>query len=388
VRVAHLADLHLGFRQFHRTTPRGGNQREADVADALRRAVDDLIAQRPDLVVIAGDVFHSVRPPNGAILFCFQQLQRLRTALPETRVVIVAGNHDTPRTSDAGVILPLYQALGVDVVVGGVARISLPAHRCMVTAVPSSAAAQPLPAPDPAAAVNVLVLHADVIGYDLSSRTTFGRDHLDASGLAAAGWDYVALGDYHVAAQVAPRVWYSGATERTSTDPWRELRVERERGLPGKGWLLVELPGGAPVFRPIAAARPFLDLEPVDAAGLGAEDLGRALAARVEGVALDGAVVRLVVTNVTRDLRRALDYGPVRGWKARALHFQLDLRRADEEATPAARAARFQPLDQLVAEFLGARTLPPDLDRETFVALGVGYLRTAGAEPLASEPAA
>ena len=54
LKIAHLADLHLGFRQFDRQTPKGGNQREADVALAFSRAVDDLLEQRPHLVVIAG----------------------------------------------------------------------------------------------------------------------------------------------------------------------------------------------------------------------------------------------------------------------------------------------------------------------------------------------
>ena len=98
MRLAHLADLHLGFRQFDRQTPRGGNQREADVAEAFRRAVDDLLDQRPDLIVLAGDIFHSVRPTNAAILFLFQQLQRIRVGLPETAVVMIAGDHDTPRS--------------------------------------------------------------------------------------------------------------------------------------------------------------------------------------------------------------------------------------------------------------------------------------------------
>ena len=34
MKLAHLADLHLGFRQYDRQTARGGNQREADVAEA------------------------------------------------------------------------------------------------------------------------------------------------------------------------------------------------------------------------------------------------------------------------------------------------------------------------------------------------------------------
>src|SRR2546427_4707412 len=37
------------------------------------------------LIVVAGDVFHSVRPTNPAILFLFQQLHRLRAGLADTR---------------------------------------------------------------------------------------------------------------------------------------------------------------------------------------------------------------------------------------------------------------------------------------------------------------
>src|SRR5881397_3188970 len=116
MKLAHLADLHLGYRQFDRQTPRGGNQREADVAEVFRRAVDDLLEQRPDLIVVAGDVFHSVRHTNPAILFLFQQLQRLRVGLPATPVVVVAGEHDTPRSTETGTILRLYEAIGVEIV--------------------------------------------------------------------------------------------------------------------------------------------------------------------------------------------------------------------------------------------------------------------------------
>src|SRR6185312_14268114 len=113
VKLAHLADLHLGFRQFDRQTPRGGNQREADVAEAFRRAVDDLLVQRPDLIVLAGDIFHSVRPTNPAILYLFQQLHRLRAGLPDAPIVMIAGEHDTPRSAETRSILPLYAALAV-----------------------------------------------------------------------------------------------------------------------------------------------------------------------------------------------------------------------------------------------------------------------------------
>src|ERR1041385_6792496 len=111
MKIAHLADLHLGFRQYYRQTPQGINQREADVAVAFRRTIDGVIAANPDLVLVAGDVFHSVRPGNPAILDAFNQFRRLREQLPAAPVVIIAGDHDTPRSVETGTILRLFEAL-------------------------------------------------------------------------------------------------------------------------------------------------------------------------------------------------------------------------------------------------------------------------------------
>src|ERR1043165_6771153 len=107
MRLAHLADPHLGFRQFHRLTERGRNQREVDVATAFTRAVDGVIAERPDVVVIAGDLFHAVRPTNSAILHAVREFGRLQRALPDMPIVVIAGNHDTPRSSDTTSIFGL-----------------------------------------------------------------------------------------------------------------------------------------------------------------------------------------------------------------------------------------------------------------------------------------
>src|SRR5688572_1346102 len=111
MRLVHLSDLHLGYRQYQRQTPAGINQREADVAAAFARAVDRLVALRPDAIVFGGDIFHTVRPTNPAILHAFAQFSRLRAALPDVPVVVVAGNHDTPRSTETGCILRLFRPL-------------------------------------------------------------------------------------------------------------------------------------------------------------------------------------------------------------------------------------------------------------------------------------
>src|SRR4051812_34684090 len=144
MRLIHLSDIHLGFRQYQRQTPTGINQREADVANSLRRVIDTVIELRPDLVLIGGDVFHTVRPTNPAILHAFQQFSRLMQMLPDSRVVMVAGNHDTPRTAETGCILRLFTPLGITVVEGEVKSVSIPELDLVILAVPDMPGTRPL----------------------------------------------------------------------------------------------------------------------------------------------------------------------------------------------------------------------------------------------------
>jgi exonuclease SbcD len=386
VKLAHLADLHLGFRQYDRQTPRGGNQREVDVADAFRRAVDDLLDQRPDLIVIAGDVFHSVRPTNSAILFLFQQLHRLRVGLPDAPVVMIAGNHDTPRSVETGTILKLYEALGVEVVVESARRIAFPKLDCAVLAVPHEALSQaerPALRPQPGVTINVLVTHGQLPGLGEARGTMeYGGAPLSTEELAPAQWDYVALGHYNVAQEVAPNAWYSGVLEYLPPNPWGQLEEERERKLPGKGYLLVELPGARVEFRHIKGARRFIELPPIHGAGLGAKELDQLIAQAVAAAkpAIDDQVVRLVIFDVSRATARDLDHAAIRQYKARALNFQLDLRKPDEPRAIGVGAPGLRrTLSETVRDYLGRRPLDADLDRDAFVRLGVEYVEAAGA---------
>jgi exonuclease SbcD len=115
-RESHTADLHLGFSQFNRVDATGRNIRELDVTASFRALVDRVIAIAPDVMVIAGDVLHSVRPKNPVVIEAFIEFKRLADALPRMPIVMVAGNHDFPRAADTGCLLPLFRELGVTVV--------------------------------------------------------------------------------------------------------------------------------------------------------------------------------------------------------------------------------------------------------------------------------
>src|SRR5688572_9129664 len=155
------------MRQYHRQTSTGINQREADVAHAFRAAIDGVITASPDAVVVAGDLFHSVRPTNYAIVFAFRQFQRLREALPTAPIILIAGNHDTPRTVETGSILRLFEELRVDVATDEPLRLIYPELDFSVFAVPRQAvlsAAPPALEPQGPQKHQVLVAHFEVEG--------------------------------------------------------------------------------------------------------------------------------------------------------------------------------------------------------------------------------
>ncbi len=378
MRLAHLADPHLGVRQYHRQTPSGINQREADVARAFRLAVDGVVGAHPDAVVIAGDLFHSVRPTNAAIVFAFKQFQRLREALPGAPIILVAGNHDTPRSAETGSILRLFEELGVDVAVDEARRLEYPALDLSVLAVPHHALVgqeRPEPRPEGSARRQVLVLHGEIEGVLPTQRHTveYGGALVGLRELAVEEWSYVALGHYHVQHQVAPHAWYSGSLEYVGTNLWGELTDEAEEGIRGKGWLLVDLDRGSVTREPVPASRPIIDLEPIRGEGLAAEALDKLIQERLHAVpgGVADRIVRLRVYDVPRHVARELDHAAIRDWKAEALHFHLDIRRPEvQRAVGVGAPGRRQTLPDLVRDYLRGRPLPAELEREEFVRLG------------------
>lgn len=392
MRIAHLADLHLGFRQYQRLSPAGNNQREADVARAAKHAIDEVIAAGPDLILIAGDVFHQVRPSNPMILFALRELTRLRTALPDTPVVMIAGNHDLPRATETGCILALFRTIGVHVVEHEPERLRFPSLALALFAVPDRLG-QPLPAltTDPDAQWNVLLLHGEVQGVlpDRAVMVDRSPSEVTVAELQLAPWDYVALGHYHVHRQVADRAWYAGSLDYVSSNAWGEIAEQRQHGVPGKGFAVHDLTTGAHSFVQVAADRRFLDLEPVDARALAPADVDALVADRIAQVAggIEDAVVRLVIREIPRHVARDLDHKAIRDYKRRALHFQLDTRKPElvRTRTGSGAGGPRPSLPMLVRSKLESRVLSGDMNRDAFVALGLDYLQRVS-EPVAIAP--
>lgn len=87
MRILHTADLHLG-RQFN------GLSLERDHLVVLDQIVDAVKAHRPDVFIIAGDVFDRAAPPATSV----RQFNTFITRIAQettTALVMIAGNHDS-----------------------------------------------------------------------------------------------------------------------------------------------------------------------------------------------------------------------------------------------------------------------------------------------------
>jgi exonuclease SbcD len=374
MRIAHLSDVHLGYRAYSRTNEHGMNQREYDVLLAFRRALHAIRDAEPDLVLITGDLFHSVRPPNSSLINAYNFLSKLQQARRGAPLIIIAGNHETPRIVGSGCILALLTHLpGVQVVYDQIQMLEIASLKVSVLCIPARGVYElerSLLQPNPHTRWNLILLHGLLEGV---APLALERP-IDCQKVVRDEWDYIALGDWHLYTQIAPNALYSGATEFTSTNIWEES------GKP-KGWILYDASTRTHEFHPVHT-RAVFDLLPIDAAELSAAELNAAIEARADalGESLSGAIVRQRVWNLHPDLRRQIDGELLRELKARALHYFLDLRtlRPSGHARPHDSDAAGEHRLTLVDEwqlFAQSYELPADIDRAAFIELGTRYLQ-------------
>jgi exonuclease SbcD len=385
MKLAHFADTHVGFRAYDKLTPDGTNRREADVADTFTRLVDAVIAVRPDVVVIAGDLFHDPRPSNNAVLCAFSNLSRLALALPESPIVLAAGNHDLAKLRGGGDILDLLTSIGIYVAGRSSQRFLFPRLGLSVLAVPDAPGlARPELARDPRAERNVLVLHGEVHGV-----TQGGADRraslVDVSPeeLGADAWHYCAFGHYHIYEQLGPNAAYSGSIDYTSSNIWPEAQTP-------KGFIVRDLDSGKQAFHAVEPSRRVIDLPMISAHELTSPEIDSALRTALESIegGMDGAIVRLVVEGVSRDVGRALDGKALREFKRRCVHLNLDLRRPDVITVHGEHGQRIETVrkrrpsltEMFIATISDAERFPllADVDRGELAALGAKYLDQAG----------
>jgi DNA repair exonuclease SbcCD nuclease subunit len=209
--VLHTADVHLGGDGYGTAEQRA--QHDARSRRMFRGIVDRALADRVDLVLIAGDLFDHNRVPDETVAFVGAELARLRQP-----VVILPGNHDALYANaiydrhDIGggadhvrVIRRLdgecIEFPELDAVVWG---------RAMEEHAPEFQPLAHIPGRD-TRRWHLAMAH----GFFFESRQRPDRSSpIFAEEIRDTGWDYVALGHQHVQTDVsqgAVTAYYAGA---------------------------------------------------------------------------------------------------------------------------------------------------------------------------------
>ena len=375
MRIAALADIHLGFRGL-KVRVRGRHAREQDVEKAWLTAVQQVCAARPDLITVAGDVFHSPVVSNYAI---HAWLKGLRQLLDGTRadIVVVVGNHDAAKTSDTLTPLQLTHAGLEDMDIG---RVHLCAEartfnvlggQARVTALPYVGGVRKrfeLPEPDPGVP-NICVVHSKLDAPALPK--FYAQDGVSLNVLMEF-FDVICAGDYHEHVILAAAEWdtlhgpgttkgtiengtctafYSGALERAVTNPWHEDFAH--------GWVLHDTETKKTRHIAVPTRRMLDEHLRLDPADDGPEAVNAELDRLLAEDDTRDAMVRLVVTGFDKTQKRGINWTTVRRLKQRALHFQLDLRaRETETLTLADRRTERQTLEELARAFFKGDDAP------------------------------
>lgn len=342
--LCHISDLYLGYRRFNRLSAQGFNQREVDVNAAFSEAVSRIILLRPNLVVVAGDIFHAVRPSNSVLTFAFKEFSRLARAL-KSPIVIVGGNHEAPRRSDVGSPLTILAEIpGVFIAEDDYASFPFEELGINVVCLPHLALLKPLPAlsANDRYRYNVLVAHAQVGGDWISD---FGGAEVALSALKPHEWDYMAFGHVHIQKNLGLNGAYSGSIEGTSANIWSE--AERN-----KGFLEVDLASKKRTFHVLTSPRQVVALPALVLRGLSPAEATAAIVEQLQTIpgGVEGKIIKVTLTGLTRATFTQLDHREIRDWRARAFNLTIETQ-FEEVLNPLASGKRIRSVSDEMVEF-------------------------------------
>jgi hypothetical protein len=375
MKIAHFSDTHLGYRAYERLSPTGVNQREADVFQTFQRVLSSISEHQVDLVLHTGDFFHMVRPSNHTIVQAFNALAQFQKKRDYAPFVIVAGNHETPRTSDAGCILRL---IGNPEGTGNIPNVyvfidhisaRLLSPRCEILVVPDRGLPQ-VPetrlVPQSQADTRILALHG------LTSPLKIPEPEINLQDLHLSQWTYVALGGYHIRSQVGSNAAYPGSTDYTSSNIWEETKHP-------KGWLLIETEPFQITFVEVKPARPAYDLPVIDARGLSGEEIAERIMQNAVWDPEEMPMVRQKVIGASPSARREIPAECLRTLKARSLYYLLDVSTTSTPSTPLPRSSSHPSASLLQewGEFVNRWECPPTITRQELLQAGMELLKEA-----------
>lgn len=235
MQFAHLADTHMGYRQY------GLSERENDFFEVFDQAIEEVVGERPDFAIHSGDLFEYSRPPTRALLTAQKGILRLKES--KVPIYAIAGNHDVVMRKNALPPQILFKDFGLklisprnpyylegDVFIGGAPYTSKYHSKQLVERL------EGIEKSSLDFDKRILVLHQGIDRY-------IPYEYELKIGDVPQSFNYCAFG--HIHERVVDDFGEGKLAYPGSTEVWRSNEVEGYRKN-GKGFYLVDISGDVP----------------------------------------------------------------------------------------------------------------------------------------------
>ena len=327
MKLIHIADTHLGLAAFSRLDPESGmNLREKQIYDNFLKAIDEIIRQKPDALIHAGDLFDTVKPKTKAYTTVLEALERLDEAgIP---VVIIAGNHSMTKTRyttspyevltyHKSAFTAAYKFRYEKIELGDTVYHLIPN---MLRVEDYRTAFDEIEISDKH--VNVLVTHGLATQIKDKRLATVAEHELDST-ILSEKFDYIALGHYHRQCRITDNAWYSGSTEYLT---YGEIKDE-------KGGLVVD-PGRHEVQPLVLPKTPMADLGTIRCQGVHPGDITDEIIARIQQKYLPQyAMAQVTLDGLSREHGKGIDMRDLAAVREHLLDLKIRVK-SEAEDTP------------------------------------------------------
>lgn len=352
MKIVHLADTHLGYSAYRKITDAGFNQREEDVINAFSDTIDEVIKIHPDLVIHSGDLFDSVRPTNRILQKGIEILLRLyKNDIP---LVIITGNHETPKQIYKGSVYAILDSLPFDKKVKDPAtgqELSTKMFNVVyretyehfifpgvtIHAIPQCSNDQQFrkelanlaKIERPKKSKHILMLHAGISDIDQFAHGESNELLIDVGWLNKMAFDYVALGHFHGRVRVTKNAWYAGSSERMSFNEVNENH---------KGGLLIDPEsldknGEIKPENIDIEPRKMIDLPAIYADKKDAAQLMEEIETLINTTDPKDKIIRMTVKNIPQHVLNVLDTKKIRDLAKNAVHFEPRYEKLNEDGS-------------------------------------------------------
>ncbi|MDE5843841.1 MAG: exonuclease SbcCD subunit D [Muribaculaceae bacterium] len=109
MKIIHTSDWHIG-QSFYNYS------RDEEHRHFAKQLANEITRLKPDVLVVAGDIFDVAVPSIQAQRLLVEILTKLHAACPSMKIVLIAGNHDSASRLD--IHAPLWHNINVEIIAG------------------------------------------------------------------------------------------------------------------------------------------------------------------------------------------------------------------------------------------------------------------------------